>query len=160
MPTYYSIQSYVTDSGGVPLVIDIPGAHKNPGTLLDAWQPTGGDNQLWELVLDPSGYHFIQSKLKDPIGDPLVIDIQGGSNEPGTLLDVYTKKSKDYDNQLWKFVEAAGYVGWYFIQSKLTDPMGNPLVIDIQGGINKLGTPLDAYTQKSKDIQNQLWQLA
>ena len=160
--TYYNIQSQVTNKGGIPLVIDIQGASNKPvkaGTLLDAYTPTGNENQWWTLVLDPpSGYHFIQSQLNDTDGKHLVIDIQGASNEPGALLDAYAKKSKDYDNQLWKFVE--GPPGWYFIQSKLTDPKGNPLVIDIQGASSKPGALLDAYREKSKNNANQLWQLA
>jgi hypothetical protein len=46
---------------------------------------------------------FIQSKLGN-----LVIDIQGASTKPGTLLDVFTKKTKspDLDNQLWEFVNS------------------------------------------------------
>jgi hypothetical protein len=48
---------------------------------------------------------FIQSKLGD-----LVIDIQGASKKPGTLLDAFTLKTKgpDWDNQLWTFVDEDG----------------------------------------------------
>src|SRR5579863_6810248 len=101
MTTYYNIQSQVTTTGGIPLVIDIQEGSHDPnkpvkdGTWLDAFTPTGNDNQWWELVLDTaSGYHFIQSKLTDLDGDPLVIDIHGG-NEPvkrNVSLDVYKKK--------------------------------------------------------------------
>src|ERR1039457_6166348 len=104
--TYYNMQSQVTNKGGIPLVIDIQGASNKPvkaGTLLDAYTPTGNENQWWTLVLDPpSGYHFIQSKLTDPKGNPLVIDIQGASNKPGALLDAYREKSKNNANQLWQ----------------------------------------------------------
>jgi hypothetical protein len=159
MATYYNIQSQVTDKGGIPLIIDIQGGSNKPGTPLDAYPPTGGENQWWELVLDtPSGYYFLQSQMKDPEGTPLVIDIQGAVNKPGTPLDAYPKKSKEYDNQLWKFVE--GPAGWYFIESKLKNAEGIPLVIDIQAASDKPGALLDAYTQKSTDNDNQLWQLA
>jgi hypothetical protein len=162
MATYYNIQSQLTDDGGVPLVIDILGGADKPlssGTLLDAYTPTGNDNQWWTLVLDEaSGYHFIESKLKDTNGHPLVIDIKGGNTgvKPNTALDVYRKKSSDYDNQLWKFVEQEP--GWYVIQSKMTDTDGNVLVIDIRGADNKPGTHLDAFTLNGN--ANQLWQLA
>lgn len=53
-----------------------------------------------------SGYSFIQSKVKDPKGNPLVIDIKGASNKLGTPLDAYTQKSTGYDNQLWQLVPA------------------------------------------------------
>jgi hypothetical protein len=166
--TAYNIQSYLTDTSGVPLVIDIQGGGDpiKDGTLLDAYTPTGDPNQWWTLVPDgSSGWFFIESQVKDPEGNPLVIDIQGGGDpiKDGTLLDAYKKKSSDYDNQLWRFVEAIGVAaGWYFIQSKLTDGEGNPLVIDIQGGAEfpKPNTLLDAFRMKSTNPYNQLWQLA
>jgi hypothetical protein len=164
MATYYNIQSQLTDEGGgVPLVIDIQGAANSPIESgkhhRDAYTPTGNDNQWWELVPDvASGYVFIQSKLKDEDGDHLVIDIEGGNKpvSPTVKLDAYKKKSSDYDNQLWKFVEQQP--GWYVIQSKMTDESGNTLVIDIFGGIDKRNTLLDAYTLTGNP--NQLWQLA
>jgi hypothetical protein len=166
--TAYAIQSYQTDSSGASLVIDIRGGGSPiaDGTLLDAYTPDGGRNQFWTLVPEgTSGWSFIESQVKDPDGHTLVIDIQGGRSpvSDGTLLDVYKKKSTDYDNQLWKFVEAIpGYAGWYFIQSKLTDAAGNHVVIDIQGGAANPApnTSLDAYRQKSTNPFNQLWQLA
>lgn len=169
MPTYYNIQSQVTNPGGVPLVIDIQGGGATPSknTPLDAYTPTGGDNQLWALEPDPSGsgYFYIESPLKDPDGHTLVIDIRGGLSAPPkqTHLDAYSQKSKDYDNQLWKFVE--GPPGWYFIQSIQKDPYGNTLVIDIPGA-GAVATPgfgkllLQVYTQDPGSPVNQLWQLA
>ncbi|MBV8732363.1 MAG: RICIN domain-containing protein, partial [Acidobacteriia bacterium] len=76
---------------------------------------------------------FIQSKLGD-----LVIDIQGASTKPGTLLDAFTKKTKspDWDNQLWTF-ETSEWPNFYFIQSILDD-----LVIDVQGASTKPGALL------------------
>ncbi|MBV9742371.1 MAG: RICIN domain-containing protein [Acidobacteriia bacterium] len=93
---------------------------------------------------------FIQSKLGD-----LVIDIQGASTKPGTLLDAFTKKTKspDWDNQLWTF-ETSEWPNFYFIQSILDD-----LVIDVQGASTKPGALLDVFTQKTKtlDMVNQIW---
>lgn len=161
MATYYNIQSFLTDSGNVPLVIDI--ATDQPdgagGFYLYTNQPTGADTQLWTIVDGPSGYVFIQSKWKDPSGNHVVIDIHGGNNEPKTRLDGFPQKSSNNDNQLWTPVTdiTSGYA---FYQSKLKDPSGAVLVIDIQGASTALKTPLDAYTQKSTDYDNQLWQLA
>lgn len=163
MATYYNIESQLNDEGGgVPLVIDIKGGSNSPiksGTALDAYTPTGNDNQWWELVPDgTSGYVFIQSKLKDEDGDHLVIDIEHGNKpvNPNAGLDVYKKKSSNNNNQLWKFVEQQP--GWYVIQSKMTDKDGNTLVIDIRGASDKRGTLLDAFTLTGN--ANQLWQLA
>ena len=164
MPAY-NIQSQVTYMG-VNLVIDIKGAKDKPvkrGTLLDAYQPTGNDNQWW--TQEPSsaypGWYTLQSKLTDSeSGKPLVIDIQGGKDSPiahGTPLDVWIPTGNL--NQLWQFVLISP--GWYVIQSKLTDLDGKPLVIDIKGaekGATKIPIALDAYTQNNGE--NQLWTLA
>jgi hypothetical protein len=161
MATYYNIASYLTDKGGVPLLIDI--AVDQPdgagGYYLYTNQPTGSDTQLWTIVDGPSPYVFIQSQWKDPSGNQVVIDIHQGSNRPGTRLDGYPQKSTGYDNQLWVPFEdvTSGYV---FYQSKLSDPAGSVLVIDIEGNSTALKTPLDAYPQKSTNYQNQLWQLS
>jgi hypothetical protein len=162
VPTYYNLQSYLTDAGGVPLVIDIS---NKSGNYLYVNQPTGDDSQWWTMIPDgSSGYYFIQSKWKNSDGKNVVIDIHGAStNMPipnGTLLDAYPQKSKDYDNQLWKPVAELTSPGYSFYQSKLTDEAGNPVVIDIQGGVNALKTPIDAWPQKSSNYQNQLWTLA
>jgi hypothetical protein len=95
---YYFIKSQLNGN-----VIDIEGASTKADTLLDAYpqKTTGTDNQLWEFVADPagSGYCFIKSKLNGN-----VIDIQGASTNPGTLLDAYPWKLNGYDNQLWTVV--------------------------------------------------------
>jgi len=158
MPTYYSLQSPILNKGGIPLVIDIS---NKSGNYLYANQPTGDDSQWWTIIHDrTSGYCFIQSKWKNSKGENVVIDIHGASNTPGALLDVYPQKSKDYDNQLWKAVADVTTPGYSFFQSKLTDSEGVPLVIDIQRASSNLGTPIDAWPQKSKDYQNQIWTAA
>lgn len=158
MPTYYNLQSYIMDKGGVPLVIDIS---NKSGNYLYANQPTGDDSQWWTIIPDgTSGYSFIQSKWKNSEGNLVVIDIHGNVNTPGTPLDAYPQKSKDYDNQLWMPVADVTLPGYSFFQSKLTDEGGIPLVIDIRGSSNSLGTGIDAWPQKSKNYENQLWMLA
>jgi hypothetical protein len=70
----------------------------------------------------------------------LVIDIQGGSNnpiKPSTPLDTYPQKKSNYDNQLWEFAEPDPQVqqeepGYCYLRSKLQTPDGKPLIIDIQ----------------------------
>lgn len=164
MPTYYNIQSYLSDSGGIPVVLDIS---NESGNYLYANQPTGADSQLWTIIPDgSSGYSFIESKWKNSAGQKVVIDIHGDSTnssiKDGTLLDAYPRKSKDYDNQLWMPVADVTEPGYSFFQSKLTDADGNHVVIDIQGGLAtvKIPTPIDAWKQKSTNYNNQLWTLA
>lgn len=162
MGTYYNIQSYLTDAGGLPLVIDIatnePDGHG--GYWLYMNQQTGNVTQWWTIVDGPSGYVFIESQWKDPDGNHVVIDIHGASNQPGTRLDGYPQKSTNNDNQLWARSPATLYPGFVFFQSKLTDPEGQVLVIDVAGGSPTVATPLDAYPQKMTGYENQIWTLA
>jgi hypothetical protein len=103
-----------------------------------------------------SNYYYIQSKLKDGNGKHNVIDIQGNS---GPLLDAYTKKTTDADNQLWEFIPDSAGSGYYFIKSKLNDN-----VIAVQQNSDTRagrwdGTPLDVEPQQTGDnAYHQLWQ--
>lgn len=132
-------------------VIDILGASTTAGAGLDAYpqKSSGTGNQLWEFVLDPagSGFYFIRSNLNGN-----VIDIKGGSTQPGTLLDAWPQNTTGTDNQLWEFVSDPAGSGYCVIRSKLN---GN--VIDIQGASTNPGTPLDAYPWKLTGYDNQLW---
>ena len=149
MATYYPIKSKLNGD-----VIDVKGASTSAGALLDAYPPktSGNDNQLWEFVSDPggSGYYFIKSKL-----DGNVMDIQGASMKPGTLLDAYPQKSSGTGNQLWQFWKDPGGSGDFFIMSRL-----NGYVVDIKGGSTSPGTDLDAYPAKMSGTNNQLWSVS
>jgi len=89
---------------------------------------------------------FLQSKLGN------VIDIQGDSKGNGAPLDAYPKKASDNQNQQWEFVADPAGTGCFFIKSALD---GN--VIDIKGGSTEAGALLDAWPQKDKANENQLW---
>jgi hypothetical protein len=85
-------------------VLDIFGAHTEPGTNIIAYpQKTHDtDNQLWQLV--PSGTEpsfFIQSRLNS-----YVLDIFGAHTEPGTNVIAYPRKTSGTSNQLWRLVPA------------------------------------------------------
>ena len=101
MSTYFAIQSKLSGN-----VIDIQEASTKPGALLDAFsqKTSDSDNQLWEFIPDPagSGHYFIKSKLSGN-----VIDIQQASTKPGALLDAFSQKTSDSDNQLWRVVDGA-----------------------------------------------------
>jgi len=151
----FFIQSKLGD-----LVIDVEGASTKPGTPLDAFtkktKSPDWNNQLWQFV--PSS--FEGSYLLQNPASGLVIDVQGASTKPGTPLDAFTivrvgppPLDTNATNQLWSFPPST-VAGYYFIQSDL----GN-LVIDVEGASTKPGTPLDAFTKKTKspDWNNQLW---
>jgi hypothetical protein len=146
MSTFCAIKSKLNGD-----VIDIRGASKQAGALLDNWpaKSTGNDNQLWEFVPDPSGsgYFFIQSKLNGN-----VIDILGADMNADTLLDAFPRKTTGQDNQLWGFFPDPASSGYFFIKSAL-----NGDVIDVRGANKTDGALLDAYPQKSTGTENQLW---
>jgi hypothetical protein len=83
---YFVIQSTING-----LVIDVRGASTAPDTPIQTWTPNLTDAQLWQFIPDPagSGYSSIQSKLSSP-GNPLVINVQGGSAAEGTPLILYS----------------------------------------------------------------------
>jgi len=158
-------------SGLNNFVIDIEGGGSNPkaGTRLDAFTQEGHSNQFWTLV--PSATTpdavFIESVLKDADGDTLVINITGSAGQPtpGTKLDVWKKVSPEEGRQLWTFAAdaktpAGGLILGSFIISKLTDPHGNSLAINISGGAAKPnpGTALDVWTVDGGSRQNWLYQ--
>ena len=91
-------------------------------------------------------YFAIENKLSGN-----VIDIEGASNKSEALLDAFTQKTTDNDNQLWEFVLDPDGSGLYFMKSKLSGD-----VIDIKGASTAAGAALDVYPQ-TKNAKNQLW---
>lgn len=85
-------------------------------------------------------------------GVHLVVDI---SNTPGNPL--YANEPTGADSQHWTMVPDPMGSGYFFFQSQWKNAMGQNVVIDIQGGSNAAGTPLDAFPQKSENYNNQLW---
>lgn len=91
-------------------------------------------------------YFAIESKLSGN-----VIDIQGASDKSEALLDAFSKKTSDNDNQLWEFVSDPDGSGLYYVKSKLSGD-----VVDIKGASTAAGAALDVYPQ-TKSAKNQLW---
>lgn len=158
---YYFIKSMLDGS-----VIDIQGASSKFGTLLDAYpqKTTGTDNQLWQFVQDPagSGYCFIMSKLNG-----YVIDIQGASTKPGTLLDAYPMKASGTNNQLWTVVGSSfpsivkavpapaaglGSNSNYFLSCNCNPMTGVSVTVNVTEAItgsDGFGFQVNAYSAKS-----------
>jgi len=91
-------------------------------------------------------YFAIENKLSGN-----VIDIESSSNKPEALLDAFTMKSSDNDNQLWEFVSDPGGSGLFYMKSKLSGD-----VIDIKGASTAAGAALDVYPQAA-GARHQLW---
>jgi hypothetical protein len=148
--TYFLLRSKLAAAN----VIDVRGAFTQPGTPVQLYTqnpPSYDDDQLWQLVSEPSspGYYFMQSKLTG--GN--VIDIQGQSPVAGQPLVTAAQLPAGADaSQLWRLVSDPAGSGYWFIQSKL-----NGYVVDgvIPG---TPGTPLRSYPQNpAGQTDMQLW---
>jgi hypothetical protein len=85
----------------------------------------------------------------------LVIDVRGAAAAPGTPIQTWTQNLPDA--QLWEFVPDPAGSGYSSIQSKLSSP-GNPLVINVAGGVAAQGTPLILYPAPAAGpTPNELW---
>ena len=135
-------------------VVDVRGASTQPGAPVQLFTqnpPSYDDDQLWQLVPEPStpGYYLLQSKLSG--GN--VIDIHGQSPVAGQPLVTGVQLPAGANaSQLWQFVSDPAGSGYWFLQSKL-----NGYVVDgvIPG---TPGTPLRSYPQNpAGQTDMQLW---
>ncbi|OBZ89643.1 hypothetical protein A0J61_02305 [Choanephora cucurbitarum] len=77
-----------------------------------------------------------------------VLDVEDGSTEDGAKIIVYTQKSEDPYNQLWRYEDG------YFINAK------SAKVLDIDGGEMNPESPIIQYAQKQyEEAANQRWQI-
>jgi hypothetical protein len=136
-------------------VIDIQG-----NSLLDAYPPKThlvlegppiplAANQTWEVLANPAGSsHFI---IQNPATGNC-IDIKENSTARGASLDVYTRKQKDNQNQLWDFIPDPFGSPYFFIQNPQTG-----YVIEIQNGSSKEGALLVVNPRRLFNNRFQLW---
>jgi Ricin-type beta-trefoil lectin domain-like len=136
-------------------VINVAGGSGAPGTQLIVWPtPLTGTtpDELWEWQADPngSGYFLIVSTING-----LVIDVRDAATAPGTPIQTWTQNLTDA--QLWEFVPDPAGSGYSSIQSKLSSP-GNPLVINVAGGVAEPGTHLILWpAPPAGPTANELW---
>ncbi|MEU8568269.1 RICIN domain-containing protein [Streptomyces pathocidini] len=134
------ITSWLPDSGGSSLVLDVAGASTEPGTPLHIWTYKSSDNadQQWTYASDgwiinaESGL-YVEIADSDP-SDGATIQINHFTGAP---------------NQSWSIC------GDGFIRSRMN---GN--VLDVSGGSNSPGTPIISYHPKYPPTQspgNQGW---
>jgi hypothetical protein len=119
-PGYCYLRSKLKGTDGNPLIIEIKSQQYASVPMpiqVDTQPPSSGEAvnfyQVWTFVPGPAGYYFIQSLLGPQSGNPpLVIEIKGGDQDSGTLLQVNSRKSKDSaggnNYQLWKLVDENG----------------------------------------------------
>ena len=143
---------------GWPLVMDVQGDSKTPGTGIIAYDPKFGGygNQLWWVR--PSGegnYYFIVNYDSGP-----VLDIPGGQTVGGVQLIQW--KQQGNDSQKWFFVEGGGSFGpipanqkTYYVYNKHAQK-----VLDVywSSGPDKTGNPITCEQQSSPTAKyDQRW---
>jgi LysM repeat protein len=124
-------------------VLDVQGASTDNGAEIIQYQPTGADNQLWQLVQASGNYYQIVSKQSGK-----VLDVQGGSTEDGAQVVQYQPTGGD--NQLWNLVLVGG--DYYQIVSKQSARL-----LDVTGASCDDGALIIQYHATGGD--NQLWNL-
>ncbi|GAN10008.1 hypothetical protein MAM1_0312d09542 [Mucor ambiguus] len=88
----------------------------------------------------PSGWFYIQSKCSHK----MVLDVSLDSLKAAAKVVVWTKKTKDIDNQLWMYDH--GYI------------INKNSGMDVQGGILESDKQIIQYKRKMiEDAQNQRW---
>lgn len=143
--TYLTNLSIPSQLGSGTNVVNIAGGVLTQARLIlwpsgENGQPT--PNELWYLQQAypdlGSNEFWIVSNLSG-----MVIDVPGGSTEPGTQLQVFPMNQPPSNNQLWTAV-ASPAGGWPIaIQSMLSqDPTQSPLVFNVAGGNTNPDTPL------------------
>jgi hypothetical protein len=105
------------------------------------------------------GYHYLVSKLKSNEGKPLIIDIKCGSDNNETPLHVYTQPTLSGEAvnfwQVWGFVP--GPAGWFYIVSGYAIAGNAPQAIEIKGGRQGPGIPIQINSLKTSNNDYQLW---
>ncbi|KAI9010331.1 ricin B lectin domain-containing protein [Phycomyces nitens] len=85
-------------------------------------------------------YFYLES-----LGTDLVLDVYNGAVKEDAILIIWTMKTQDNENQLWRSEDG-------FLINKKSN-----LVIDVRGGELKSDTPLVQYNRKMTMAHNQRW---
>jgi hypothetical protein len=149
---------FVISSVNSGLVLDVKGASKDAGTLVQQWTPNGGTNQQWTLRRFGTGllYEIVS------VNSGLVLDVEGRSTSAGAGIDQYFAQGTP--NQLWNIYRRPGTTQGYAIVSEQVSPapyspgrLSSPanLVLDVPGLSTAPGTAIQQYTEN--DGLNQQW---
>jgi len=101
--------------------LDVPGASKEKGTILQQYTKNGSEAQQWILEKDAQGYYSIQSKA-----NRLYVDIPSGKAVTGSNLQLYTGNHTEAQKFIFEKVdpikaEKTIPEGIYYIASALSD---------------------------------------
>ena len=76
--------------------IDVNGASKSNGAIMDQWPDNAGANQVWHVVSVGSGYYELIGE-----NSGLALEVPSYLTSDGTGLDQWTVNGGS--NQLWSF---------------------------------------------------------
>jgi O-glycosyl hydrolase len=124
-------------------VLDVSGASKAAGALVDQYTNNGGANQQWSLVATSGGYYNIVNR-----NSGLVLDVTGASKTAGATI--IQSISNGGTSQQWSLVASGGY-------DQITN-RNSGLVLDVSGGSKVAGASVIQYTNHGG--LNQQWSLA
>jgi ricin-type beta-trefoil lectin protein len=73
-------------------VVDLASSDPNEGATIQIWDWNGGTNQQWQI----DGDGFIRSMMNQ-----YVLNVSGGSTQPGTLVISWPQQSTNNANEQW-----------------------------------------------------------
>ena len=123
------------------MFLDIPGASKERGEILQQYTPYQQDNQQFTLVPAEEEFFFFQVKTSG-----LFLDVEGNSTEEGAFIHQWNFHGTD--NQKFRLMDAGE--GYFFIQSKHSGRF-----LEIEKGSEEKGARLLQGTMKK--IPNQMF---
>ncbi|MFC5449981.1 RICIN domain-containing protein [Paenibacillus aestuarii] len=134
--TYYTIKSQ--NSG---MLADVKGESLNPGTAIDQWSATSGNNQQWSIQGYGDGTYYLVNR-----NSGMVMEVTGSSTTAGASVIQYPYGGSN--NQKWRITSVGN--GFY----KLVN-VNSGMALDVIGASRTAGTALDQWTDNGGT--NQHW---
>lgn len=131
---------HTSTNGASNLLLTDPSASTASGTQIVQSNATGGPEQQWLFLFQPSGYYLIQN-----VSSQLYLTDPGSSGTPGTQLEQMTASGDD--SQLWSVTSTGGTA--YSISNKATG-----LAIDDASSSPNAGSGMDLWTLTGGANQN------
>jgi len=158
---------------------DIKNNSEDAGAEVFAWDFHGGPNQLWSFEYTAPRFFFLRSAMNGK-----VVDIRGGSADPGAKVIMYEQGDGYSDNQLW-YEDKYGVIRsklndlvmdssegsmrmqeyeptnpaqqWIYNGGRVTNRHDEGTCLDIKGGSSSNGAKLITYEYNGGD--NQHWSM-
>jgi len=135
---YDEASGSVKNSKDANRVLDVAEGAADPGSRVCVWEPTGEDNQLFDLEYQEPQYFVIVSQMNGK-----VIDVKDGDASPGGKLIMFDRTDED-NQQFYQDRQS-------FIRSKLND-----CLFESAKGLGAAGKQIKLQPQSKKDQQEWL----